>query len=285
MSANTLHNQELLKEVPLFDDLSNDDLAEILDAPENGIEDYESKQSIIRESDIGNCMYVVLEGTAEVSIRGDGNRDITLATLRKGDFFGEQAILPEGTGRRNATVRSYQPCKVFRIDKKYVLLHIHPDEDTTTTDINPNSVGGEVLELLMNMRLFKALSREELLSVDEWTKVLDVGPGEFVLKEDDPADFLYVILDGLVEVFTLDQDGGLVILAKHSPGSYFGEQALMSDNDSKRSCYVRADGLCRLIRIPKEYFRLVLRRDSELENALKKVGHAQREEIEKIKAK
>ena len=284
MNANTFENQKLLKNVPLFQSLSNDELADILSASENGIEDFGQKTTIIRESDLGECMYVILEGSAEVSLRSDGNRDITVATLRKGDFFGEQALLPDSSGRRNATVRSYQPCKVFRIDKKYVLLNIKLDEETTTTtDINENAPENEVLNMLMNIRLFKSLTREELLTVNEWTSTIDVGPGEFILKEDEPADFLYVVLDGAVEVFTIDQDGSVVILAKHKPGSYFGEQALLSDENDKRNSYVRTNGTSRLIRIPKEYFRLVIRRDNTLETALKKVGDAQKDEINKIK--
>ena len=52
-------------------------------------------------------MYIVLEGTVEVSIRGvSGGREITIATLNAGDFFGEQSLLPGGTGRRNASVRA-----------------------------------------------------------------------------------------------------------------------------------------------------------------------------------
>lgn len=284
-NPNTFHNQELLKEVPLFKSLTSEELGEILAAPENGIEEYESKQTIIRESDIGNCMYVILGGSAEVSLRGDsGSRDITIATLRTGDFFGEQALLHDGTGRRNASVRSYQPCKVFRIDKKYVLLHVKLDDDvTTTTDINPKIPGNEILDVIMKMRLFNTLTREELLTIEDWAKTISVGPGEFVLKESEAADFLYVVLEGSVEVFTLDQDGRLVILANHKPGSYFGEQALLSDDNDKRNSYVRTDGVSRLIQIPKEYFRLILRRDSTLESALKKIGDAQKDEIEKIK--
>ncbi len=285
MSLNILHNQELLKKVPLFKSLSIEELGKILDAPENGIEEYESKQTIIRESDIGNCMYVILEGTAEVSLRGDSSgRDITITTLRAGDFFGEQALLHGGTGRRNASVRSYQPCKVFRIDKKHVLLHIKLDDDTTKpTEINPNTPGNEVLEVIMKMRLFETLTRDELLAIDEWTKIITVGPGEFVLKESETAEYLYVVLEGLVEVFTLDQDGRIVILANHKPGSYFGEQALLSDDNDKRNSYVRTDGESRLIQIPKEYFRIILRRDDTLEGALKEIGVAQKDEIEKIK--
>ena len=58
-------------------------------------------------------------------LRGSaGGREISIATLRAGDFFGEQSLLPGGTGRRNASVRAFHPSKLFRIDKKHVLLNV-----------------------------------------------------------------------------------------------------------------------------------------------------------------
>ena len=92
----------ILRDIPIFQSLSDAELTEILNSPDNGIEEFGPKQSILRESEIGDCMYVLLDGIAEVSIRsGAGGGDITIATLRPGDFFGEASLLPDNTDRRN----------------------------------------------------------------------------------------------------------------------------------------------------------------------------------------
>ncbi len=304
----------LLKTIPIFRSLSEDLLQAILKAPENGIEEYAHKHLIIRESEIGDCMYVILEGSVEVLIRAESsNREISIATLRPGDFFGERSLMPGSTGRRNATIKAVYDTKVFRIDKKYVLLSIKRDdfqldEDEEVTVIKnpvpakapaqpapqaaatpapkpvvippkPVFPPDEVRDALMKIRLFKSLNRDELLSIHEWTDVIKAGPGDFVLKESQPGDAMYVILDGTVEIFTLDDDGKVVPLATLKTGDYFGEQALMPDSKGRRSAFARSDNESRLIKIPREYFRLVLNRDSDLAKDLKKKHEEQKQKI------
>ena len=294
----------LLKNTPIFRSLNDDLLEGILNAPENGIKEYAPKQLIIRESEIGDCMYIILEGTVEVLIRAESsNRDISIATLRAGDFFGERSLMPGSTGRRNATIKAVYPTKVFRIDKKYVLLSIKrddfslsDDEDVTLINVAsskpapqpqatppkpvmPAFPPDEVRDLIIKIRLFKSLNRDELLTIHEWTEVVKVGPGDFVLKESQPGDAMYVVLEGSVEIFTLDSDGKIVILAHLKTGDYFGEQSLMPDTKGKRNAFARTENESRLIKIPKEYFRLVLKRDSELAKELKKKHEDQKQKL------
>ncbi len=280
-----LNDPSVLRGVPIFNSLSDAELTEILNSPDNGIEEFEPKQAIIRESEIGNCMYVVLEGIAEVSIRsGAGGREITIATLRPGDFFGEASLLPDNTNRRNASVRAMQQCKLFRIDKKHVLLSVQGeiDESEDITMQRPSPVKEEIIELLRGMRLFNSLSDQELATIGNWTEVITVGPGDFVIKESEIGDCLYVVLDGTVEIFTLDDDGKITILAEHGRGEYFGEQSLLPGSSGKRNAYARSNDEVKIIRVPKEYFRLVIKRDSVLFEALQKIGQAQQEEIDNI---
>ena len=64
---------EHLRKVPLFASLSDAELNGIINSSDNGYEEYGMKQGIIREAEIGDCMYVILEGTVEVSIKGGGH--------------------------------------------------------------------------------------------------------------------------------------------------------------------------------------------------------------------
>ena len=275
----SLNDPQLLRSIPLFNSLSDDDLANIVDAPENGIEEFGSREIIVRESEIGDCMYIILDGYLEVTIRsGSSDREVGIATLRPGDFFGEQSLLPWGTGRRNASVKALHSAKVFRIDKKYVLLSIkQSDEDVEdsdsedTTTINVKFEPDEVRDLIMDIPLFKSLNNQELATIRDWTEVVTFGPGDFVIKKFQKGEHLYVILEGNTEVFTLDDDGEVLILAELSAGEFFGEQALMPDSKGKRNAFVRANSETRMIKIPKEYFRLILSRDKEIAAKLKEI--------------
>ena len=278
---------EYLKKVPIFASLTDAELKAIIGSPDNGYEEYGMKQGIIREAEIGDCMYVILEGTVEVSIKSSGGgREIAIATLREGDFFGEQSLLPGGDGRRNASVRAFHPSKLFRIDKKHVLLNIDGIEESEDVTAIPKfkKEDQEVREILRNLRLFKSLADIELDSYPTWTEVMTVGPGEFIVKESEHGEHLYVILDGIVEVFMIDEDGKINILAKLNPGNYFGEQALLEDSDGERNAYVRTDNETRLIKVSKDYFKLALKRDSVLAEALRKTGEAQKQTISKLQS-
>lgn len=288
MPANTV-DVATLRKIPIFSALSDAELQGIINAPENGVEQYKSKEMIIREMEVADCMYVVLEGSVEVSLKGSDafGREVVIATLRPGDFFGEQALSENTTtGRRSATVRCQVPAKLFRIDKKHVRVGLKrdtaakPPADTTLTRMSAQD--REVRDLIRNMRLFQSLTENELNDIGSWTKVIKVGPGDFVLKESEKADCMYVILDGTVEIFSLDDDGKVVILATHERGSYFGEQALMPGSSGVRSAYARSNGVARLIQVPKEYFRLILNRDSAVARALLKIGQQQKKQRDQL---
>jgi CRP-like cAMP-binding protein len=273
----SLNDPQLLRGIPLFNSLSDDDLANIINAPENGIEEYGQREIIVREAEIGDCMYIILDGYLEVSIRsGSSDREVGIATLRPGDFFGEQSLLPWGSGRRNASVKALHSAKVFRIDKKYVLLSIKQSDEVIddsdsedTTTINAKFEPDEVRDLIMDIPLFKSLNNQELATIRDWTEVVTFGPGDFVIKKFQKGEHLYVILEGNAEVFTLNDDGNIVILANLNAGEFFGEQALMPDSKGKRNAFVRANQETRMIKIPKEYFRLILSRDEKIAKELK----------------
>lgn len=293
---------DLLRNIPIFRSLSDELLQGILKAPENGIEEYGPKKLIIRESEIGDCMYIIVEGVVEVMIRAESsNREITIATLRAGDFFGERSLMPGSTGRRNASIKSMADTRVFRIDRKYVDLSIKRDDfsiedDEDVTAINVTGVTpkkekpaledlepDDVRNMLMSMSLFKSLSRGELMSIHEWTEIVTAGPGDFVLKEAQEADAMFVVMDGSVDIFTLDNDGKIVVLARLSRGEYFGEQALMPDSKGKRNAFARSDKEAKLLKIPKEYFRLVLNRDSDVARELQKKHETNKQALKNVR--
>lgn len=279
----------ILRKIPIFHSLSDAELKQILTAPENGIKEYGTKETIIKESEIGDCMYVILDGSVEVLMRGMG-RDITIATLRAGDFFGEQALtIMDATGRRNATVKTGHNAKLFRIDKKYIQLTLSGEnvgpEDLTITQVVKPDHDKEVRELIQGMRLFESLKESELKSIGTWTEICTVGPGDFVIKESEKANCMFVVLSGSVEIFTQDDEGKVTVLANHERGGYFGEQALLPGATGVRNAYARSNGLARLIRIPKAYFRLILTRDNSLVESLNKVGQVQKNQREQTKKK
>lgn len=79
-------------------------------------EEFSDGQVIIQEGTHGDWIYVVEEGSVEVSKKVQ-NRQVVVAVLSKGEFFGELAFI---TGMpRTATVKAIGDTKVGVIDKDY----------------------------------------------------------------------------------------------------------------------------------------------------------------------
>jgi CRP/FNR family cyclic AMP-dependent transcriptional regulator len=85
---------------------------------------YQDGQVIVRQGEVGDCMYVIQEGQVEVVADEDGT-EVRLAVLGERDFFGEMAIF--GREVRMATVRALGPVRVLTVDKKTFLRRIHKD--------------------------------------------------------------------------------------------------------------------------------------------------------------
>ena len=85
---------------------------------------YELGQIIIRQGEMGDCMYVIQEGLVEVIKEADG-QTIQLAILGKNEFFGEMAIFEQEA--RAATVRAMIPARIITIDQKNLLRRIQED--------------------------------------------------------------------------------------------------------------------------------------------------------------
>ena len=249
-----------------------------MQSPENGIVDYPAHELIIRENDVGDCMFVVLEGTVDVRIRSVGGSDITIATLSTGDYFGEQALFPGSSGKRNASVHSLTPIKLFQISRKDVALGMESDPQhfPNPHDIESASDEERVRLTLRSVRLFRSLKDHDFEKILGWTDIVAHEPGDLIVREADVGEFMYVVMDGSVEIFVNDENGQSVLITELTLGQYFGEQALLPEGSGKRNASVRAKNPVRLIRIAREYFRLVLNRDQKLTLVLQRIGDAQR---------
>ncbi len=274
-------NVELLQQVPIFASLTENELKQIIDSPDNGIVSFRPLEMIIEENEFGDCMYIILEGAVDVRIKAVGGREITIATLKAGEFFGEQALLPGATGKRNASVRALQSSELFKITTKDVALGISQDEDlgAIAADIEATPEEDRVKMLIRGVRLFRSLSKKDLDQIDTWTDVVSFDADDIVVREAEDGDFMYIVLDGSVEVFVVDEDGQIVVLAELFKGNYFGEQALLPDGSGKRNANVRANGPVTLVKVAKKYFQLIVNHDNKLMLALKAVGESQQNKI------
>ncbi len=101
----------ILRNEALFQCLSDSQLENIVRHAH--LDQFGRGERIIEEGAAGASMFVMLQGTAQVSVSKNGST-IPVATLRSGDCFGEMSLL---TGeRRSATIHAQNDCFVMEID-------------------------------------------------------------------------------------------------------------------------------------------------------------------------
>lgn len=85
---------------------------------------YGDGEVVVRQGDMGDCMFVVQEGAVDVTVDRDGH-EVFLRTLGKGEFIGEMAIFERVP--RSATVRAKGQARLLSIDRKAFLRRVHED--------------------------------------------------------------------------------------------------------------------------------------------------------------
>ena len=98
--------------------------------------------------------------------------------------------------------------------------------------------------------LFSDLSRDELVTLIGKVRYQTVSQGEFVFKEGDSGDSIYIINSGEVEIISRDRRGNDVVLSTLKEGDFFGEFGFFSN--ARREASVRAKSPASMLEIVKK---------------------------------
>jgi CRP-like cAMP-binding protein len=109
--------QRLLAAVPLFHELTRDELSTFLALCHQ--EEVPAGYVVIEEGERGRHMFAVMSGKLKVTRRAENNEQIWLADIMAGDVFGELALVDYG--ERSASVTVIDPCRLLRFDRMDVI--------------------------------------------------------------------------------------------------------------------------------------------------------------------
>ncbi len=102
-----------LRKIPLFSDVSDDDLDSI--ASHLIERRYPKGSTIVEEGLPGDYMYVLREGRVKVTRLSEDGREKILEMLGESSFFGEMALLDQGP--RSATVKTLTPVVLLALSR------------------------------------------------------------------------------------------------------------------------------------------------------------------------
>jgi NADH:ubiquinone reductase (H+-translocating) len=108
------------------------DVAQLNVSPSESItrEHFEAHEVIFHQGDLGDRMYVIIDGEVEVVEQRPGGSEVVLATLQAGQWFGEMALFNDEP--RGATLRTVTNVNALALDRsafKALVSHIPPVHD------------------------------------------------------------------------------------------------------------------------------------------------------------
>jgi putative peptide zinc metalloprotease protein len=224
------------------------------------LEKYRRGHFVVRQGDPGEEFYLIRQGQAEVlQVAADGwPRE--LAVLRRGDYFGEIALLYHQT--RTASVRALTNFEVLALGRDAFEGTIAPrlhDYGLTVQWIEERSE-------LARMSLFRHTRPSELDPILERLQPEEYQAGEVIIQQGDVGDRFYLVRSGRVRVRRSTDDGTEVVLGEMGAGEYFGEMALLSD--APRVATVEAVEATRVWSLDKGAFHELLLGQFQLSGAI-----------------
>ena len=111
---------ELLQSVPLFSTLNKISLKKI--SEKMVTRSYSKGKMVVIEESMGRTFFLIKSGAVKVTRMSDDGREVILAMLGEGDFFGEMALLDgEGRSANVVTIEDAVLLSLQRGDFLYIL--------------------------------------------------------------------------------------------------------------------------------------------------------------------
>ena len=216
---------------------------------------------LLRQGEVGDCMYVVATGRLQVTQLGPDGSVVCLGEVRSGENIGEGALL-DGAPRM-ASVTATSDATVIELSRASLntFLERHASVRASLR---------ESLEYRLRWartRRFRpdrdALIRmlSEALGIVDVTALTfladEVGwetlpRGAILMRQGEPGDCLYFVVSGRLRVFGTRDDGERINIATSGPGETLGEMALLSNEP--RSASIEALSDAELLRLSKAGF-------------------------------
>ena len=123
--SNLSDEAQSLARVPLFQRLEPHELEDL--AAEVEQVNYKAGEVIFHEHDTADALYVLEEGAVRIWITDEDVREVTLAELQPGQFFGEMAVLDRGQRSSSATAIVDTHLHRLSSDRFQKFLMAHPE--------------------------------------------------------------------------------------------------------------------------------------------------------------
>jgi HlyB family type I secretion system ABC transporter len=200
--------------------------------------------TIVREGEDADAFFVLTSGRARVLKRGDHGEEVPLGTLAAGDSFGELALVEQTS--RTATVRASSAVELLKLDRA-VFEALLQTNDAVREAAELATRHHRLLYFLRINSAFAELPDDGTARLLEGLRPVAVAAGRVVLRQDDPAGSMYLVVNGRL---IARRDGEPVDYFRR--GDFFGERSLLLG--APRHTTIEAVTAAELLELPPELF-------------------------------
>lgn len=176
--TNILQYFSKIKNIQIFHWLHEDELQKILLIA--SVLHFKKGGTIVSQGDVGNCLYAIIKGKIEVSVKDINDKNIAICTMQQGEIFGEAAIFL--TTKRTATIKCTEDTSVLQISRKDLLYFFKS---------YPHA-GNKLLMMMILNLLNKLKHANEDLVLEKQSDVdldyVDTLIQDFIAETDTPSD-------------------------------------------------------------------------------------------------
>ncbi|NOK61320.1 MAG: cyclic nucleotide-binding domain-containing protein [Chloroflexi bacterium AL-W] len=207
-------------------------------------------------------VYILIEGTVDLTLHDRAGRDIEIGPLHKGDCFGIGPLSSEIFCGMTARAQTFGYALQIRFDE---LRNIMAESKELTVALHDVLRRRITTSILKRVPLFSQLPSLERSSITELFQSQRFDRNEMIIQQGQPGSALYLIESGQVIV---ERDGQTV--AHLQEGDFFGEMALLDKRSHSAS--IRTLTPIDILALPGESLNRLLEEQPQLAEQLRTVA-------------
>ena len=242
-------NTELLKNIEIFSALNEEQSGAIANLFEWVSVRAGEQIRTVRED--WHELYIIFSGQVRLINDKTAGQSILLDTLSGGAHFGEHSLFSDQPPEFSAY--STTDLTLLRLSKERLdaFLESQPEIDKALTEYLTQQ---EIRNFLSNSTVFTNISPEQLSLLVQSLHTQELQPGEFLIREGDEAEALYIIEKGEFKVY--QNRTPTRVLAVLGSGELVGQIALISDE--RQNSNVVAEEPATVFVLPKaDFLRMI----------------------------
>lgn len=148
---------DAIRSVPLFaslDDEETRDLRSLLTT-----RDVAAGIALFRAGDDGDAMYLIESGRVRIAVKDADEKEIVLAELARGDFFGEMAII-DGK-KRSADAVIVEPARLAMLSRENFLRFIHGNPNVALEMLSATFSRLRTTDRMLQQRVSRNVNEEQ----------------------------------------------------------------------------------------------------------------------------